>query len=77
MYIWAKRPSSFSKTGWTLLPVTLAIGAELGQFFKIVPGTFDVMDLLAYFGAWIAASIVLRRNNQKNSMGFGETACQA
>jgi hypothetical protein len=76
-YIWAEYPNGHSKTTWPLLPVTLAVGAELGQAVKIVPGTFDVMDLLAYFGAWAAAFMVVRRSNQNHSARQEQTGSRA
>jgi hypothetical protein len=33
---------------WCNLPICLALGSEIGQFFKIVPGTFDLLDVLFY-----------------------------
>ncbi len=33
---------------WCNLPVSLALGSEIGQLFHIVPGTFDVLDIFFY-----------------------------
>jgi len=33
---------------WCNLPVSLATGSEIGQLFHLVPGTFDVLDVLFY-----------------------------
>lgn len=33
---------------WCNLPLSLALGSEIGQLFHIVPGTFDVLDILFY-----------------------------
>jgi hypothetical protein len=33
---------------WCNLPVSLALGSEIGQLFQIVPGTFDLLDVLFY-----------------------------
>lgn len=56
-YLWFEHPRCYERTCWTFLPAFLAVGAEIGQFFKIVPGTFDPLDILAYIAAWIVALI--------------------
>ncbi len=33
---------------WLLLLPILAISSEIGQFVGIVPGTFDIIDLIFY-----------------------------
>lgn len=33
---------------WCNLPVCIAIGSEVGQLYQIVPGTFDIFDILFY-----------------------------
>ena len=35
---------------WLLLVPMIAIFSEIGQLFKIVPGTFDILDLIFYLG---------------------------
>ena len=44
--VWSGRWSRASAP-WILLGPALAIGSELGQAAGVVPGTFDVVDLLA------------------------------
>tara|TARA_B100000524_G_C23572905_1_gene342513 strand:- start:22 stop:378 length:357 start_codon:yes stop_codon:yes gene_type:complete len=34
---------------WVLLVPLIAIFSELGQLIKVIPGTFDVVDLCSYF----------------------------
>ncbi len=58
--VWFRHPRSYGRTIWILLPVSLAVGAELGQLLKVVPGTFDLMDIVGYVTAWGAASIFIR-----------------
>jgi len=53
MIVWHGRPWR-EKAAWLGGGATLAIAAELGQAFHVVPGTFDVADLVA-----IAAGFVL------------------
>lgn len=64
-YLWVYEPESYGRRFWTLLPLLLGIGGEIGQFFKIVPGTFDLMDILAYVVAWTAASISVETVSSK------------
>jgi hypothetical protein len=33
---------------WCNLPCCIALGSEIGQLFQVVPGTFDVLDVLFY-----------------------------
>jgi hypothetical protein len=48
-------------TFWCLLPAALAVGAEVGQGFHLVPGTFDVADLMVYLIAGTLATYFSRR----------------
>jgi hypothetical protein len=57
LFLWRKQPKSIERTLWLALPVALAEGAEIGQYFHIVPGTFDVADLVSNGTAWIAAAM--------------------
>lgn len=41
---------------------TLGIGGELGQAFGIVPGTFDVVDLLLLLAVSVIALVYLSQN---------------
>jgi hypothetical protein len=36
------------------------VGAEVGQLIKVVPGTFDLMDIAGYIAAWAAATVFIR-----------------
>ena len=58
LILWARRKAKI-KWFWIALPLALAAGSEIGQRFHIVPGTFDVIDLLAYVTAAIAACTLL------------------
>lgn len=58
LILWARRKAKI-KWFWIALPLVLAAGSEIGQRFHIVPGTFDVLDLLAYITAAIAAYTLL------------------
>lgn len=40
---------------WTLVAVVLAVGAECGQYFGLVQGTYDTIDILFYLGAFFLA----------------------
>jgi hypothetical protein len=58
--VWFRHSRSYGRTFWILLPVSLAVGAEIGQYLKVVPGTFDLMDIAGYVAAWAAASMFIR-----------------
>jgi len=40
------------RRGWVLIFSSLAFGLEIGQFFHIMPGRFDPVDLALLFVAW-------------------------
>lgn len=58
--VWFRHSLSYGRIFWTFLPVSLAVGAEIGQLLKVVPGTFDFMDVAGYVVAWVAASTAIR-----------------
>jgi hypothetical protein len=49
---------------WLLLPIFLAIASEIGQLLVLVPGTFDLLDLLAYSAAYLCSFFI--RTNHEN-----------
>ncbi len=51
--IWKK------KTWWCKLPLTLALGSEVGQYVHWVPGSFDLLDVFFY----VFANYLLNRWN--------------
>jgi hypothetical protein len=46
---------------WIILPVTMAVCAELGQLVRLVPGKFDWIDMLGYLIGFVAASFFMGR----------------
>lgn len=60
LLLWARHRARV-KWIWIAFPLALAAGSEIGQRFHIVPGTFDIYDLLAYATAAIAACTLLGR----------------
>jgi hypothetical protein len=44
---------------WYVLPVMVAISSELGQYFKIIRGTFDWADVACYLVSAILALFTL------------------
>lgn len=53
--IWFQEKQRYVRLLWTLLPVSMAVGAEIGQAVKLVPGTFDWTDIFSYIVAWFLA----------------------
>ena len=66
--IWFRVPRSSAKLFWTLLPVSMAVVAEIGQGFRLVPGTFDWADMFSYLAAWALATVSVQ-------MFLGGKAC--
>jgi len=54
--IWAGQRRSINTIFWVAVPSALALGSEMGQFLRIVPGTFDWSDVVAYSLAGLLAS---------------------
>jgi hypothetical protein len=46
--VWGNKNRGIIKSFWITLPCALAVVAEFGQFLRLVPGTFDLNDLIAY-----------------------------
>lgn len=55
-YIWYQKPQRYARLFWTLLPGSMAVGAEIGQGLRLVPGTFDWADMSSYLVAWALAT---------------------
>ncbi|WP_290847049.1 hypothetical protein [Flavobacterium sp.] len=51
---------------WILLAPFLAILSEFGQLFHIVPGTFDLVDILLYLTGSILPFLIFRNNSNRN-----------
>jgi hypothetical protein len=58
---------------WLALPGALGIGGELGQAFGLVPGTFDVVDVLLSAAAAAAAFLLTSAGRTHEHT---ETYCQ-
>ncbi|MFT5686355.1 MAG: hypothetical protein ACI8RZ_007311 [Myxococcota bacterium] len=48
------------RAAWIGAAPAMAIGGELGQIVGLVPGTFDVLDILAYIAATLGALMIAR-----------------
>jgi len=59
LFIWQNTVSK-SNIIWILVIPILAICSEIGQLMKIVPGVFDVVDLLTYYCGAILPFIIYR-----------------
>ena len=59
LLVW--KPKDKSKYLWASIPFICAASAELLQLTYIVPGTFEVADLIAYITGGVAAYIIDRR----------------
>ena len=60
--LWKNSPYAYWVAFWCVLPSALAVGTEIGQAFHLVPGTFDVVDVLVYIAAGLLAIHFTRRN---------------
>ena len=48
LFVWGNVISKHN-IHWVILVPLIAIFSELGQLIKVIPGTFDVVDLCSYF----------------------------
>lgn len=53
-YVWQAGPAKLFWL-WSILPPVLAIGGELGQAVRVVPGTFSLTDLTVCMAAALLA----------------------
>jgi len=53
---------NISNIYWIAAIPSVAIGSELGQLFKLVPGTFDIQDLFMYAAGAVLPFILLRND---------------
>ena len=66
LYIW-KNSISRNSAIWIFIIPFIAIISEFGQLFKLVPGTFDIIDLLFYvLGIFLPLLIFNNSLNFKN-----------
>jgi hypothetical protein len=56
--IWRFESKSLPRLIWLLIPSVLAVGAEFGQALHLVPGTFDLSDIISYIIAGVLGSIL-------------------
>jgi hypothetical protein len=66
--VWRDRPG-WMRTLWLGACVVLTLGSELGQLLQLVPGRFDVADVL-FYGAGILTPLALGLHKQQE---MGET----
>ncbi len=57
--LWTRDEHRVSRVVWVSVAVTIAIGSELGQLAGIVPGVFDIVDLLCISVACVVAVLFL------------------
>lgn len=57
LYIWDNQLSRLNILWFTLIPI-IALLSEFGQLLKLVPGTFDVIDIFFYLFGLIIPFII-------------------
>lgn len=55
--VWRRQPTSVSKIAWCGIGPLLALAAEIGQWMALVPGTFDIIDLVTIVIATLTAVV--------------------
>lgn len=65
--IWGRTVKGNSLFWFTLIP-SIALFSEIGQLFKVVPGTFEVVDLSLYVIGFFLPFVTFTNNYEiKNS----------
>jgi hypothetical protein len=59
--VWHRVERSLVRELWICGGVALAAGGEFGQLARIVPGTFDSIDLVVYLAAFVSAPLLVKR----------------
>lgn len=60
--VWESAPPSWTRCAWLSSGLVLGAGSELGQALRLVPGTFDLIDLGACTVAAVLALIFTSRS---------------
>lgn len=61
LFVWNYQLNRWS-IPFCLLPVFIGIGSEIGQFINLIPGTFDILDVIFYlFGFLLSVTILTNR----------------
>ena len=60
LYIWKNELKS-ENLFWIFSIPIIAIGSEIGQLIKIIPGTFDIIDLIIYVLGTILPFIIFKK----------------
>jgi hypothetical protein len=65
LYLWKNELKS-ENIFWVFSVPLISIISELGQIFKIIPGTFDIIDLLMYLLGTILPFIIYKKSITNN-----------
>ena len=55
---------------WALLIPTIGILSELFQLINIVPGTFDILDMMFYFCGFLLPFFLILKNNKSKTIQY-------
>ena len=65
LFVWGRKIDMNNLFWFTLLPM-IAILSEIGQLFGIVPGTFDMIDIVFYVAGCFLPFVTFRKNENVN-----------
>lgn len=65
LYLWKNELKS-ENLFWVFSVPLISIISELGQIFKIIPGTFDIIDLVMYLLGTILPFIIYKKSITNN-----------
>ncbi|WP_244283448.1 hypothetical protein [Flavobacterium hercynium] len=61
LYLW-KNEVRYENLFWIFIIPLIAIISELGQLFNIIPGTFDIIDLLLYILGMLLPFVIYKKS---------------
>ena len=61
LFVWGRKMNMTHLFWFTLLPM-IAILSEMGQLFQVVPGTFDIIDIVFYVAGSFLPFVIFRKN---------------
>ena len=60
--IWDSKKYQFQQLLWTTIFLIIAFGFELAQYFSIIPGTYDINDILFIIIGCLVSTVFIKIN---------------
>lgn len=67
LFVWNYQLNRWS-IPFCLLPLFIGIGSEIGQFINLIPGTFDILDIIFYLFGFLLSITILTNQEQSGKI---------